>query len=280
MRAASKLWVGFNASTTAGLSYYGYRFYEPQIQRWISRDPIAERGGGNLYVICGNEMLISFDKYGLSSSTPSLPLCGQDVSVALQLTLSNIETEFNAASLRVRTKACEVVEPRLRNVMSADSWDIGWLQGFRPSVASGARSACSIGCEDTVALNGQCHSTGNVNHVMYGHMSRLCGFGLEEAMISMRDMLELRATVGNANDRWNDFWTGSSSYYDSSETIETKLSFGRYGYSGLNGTPPQASSSCFTSGDVARPWLLRSPNRPVGYVNINDWHWQFLHERR
>ena len=31
-----------------GLSYYGYRYYNPVTGRWISRDPIGERGGANI----------------------------------------------------------------------------------------------------------------------------------------------------------------------------------------------------------------------------------------
>jgi RHS repeat-associated protein len=31
------------------LYYYGYRYYEPTAGKWLSRDPIAERGGLNLY---------------------------------------------------------------------------------------------------------------------------------------------------------------------------------------------------------------------------------------
>jgi RHS repeat-associated protein len=38
----------------SGLYYYGYRFYSPNLQRWINRDPIAERGGMNLYGFVGN----------------------------------------------------------------------------------------------------------------------------------------------------------------------------------------------------------------------------------
>jgi RHS repeat-associated protein len=37
-----------------GLYYYGYRYYSPRLGRWISRDPIEERGGVNLYVFCRN----------------------------------------------------------------------------------------------------------------------------------------------------------------------------------------------------------------------------------
>ncbi len=32
-----------------GLSYYGYRFYTPSLGRWMTRDPIGELGGKNLY---------------------------------------------------------------------------------------------------------------------------------------------------------------------------------------------------------------------------------------
>ena len=32
-----------------GLYYYGYRYYAPRLGRWMTRDPIGERGGQNLY---------------------------------------------------------------------------------------------------------------------------------------------------------------------------------------------------------------------------------------
>ena len=32
----------------SGLVYYGYRFYDPSLQRWVSRDPVAELGFGTL----------------------------------------------------------------------------------------------------------------------------------------------------------------------------------------------------------------------------------------
>jgi RHS repeat-associated protein len=32
-----------------GMYYYGYRWYDPNLQRWLNRDPIHERGGYNLY---------------------------------------------------------------------------------------------------------------------------------------------------------------------------------------------------------------------------------------
>ncbi len=41
----------------SGLYYYGYRFYDPNHQRWPNRDPIKERGGINLYRFARNSPL-------------------------------------------------------------------------------------------------------------------------------------------------------------------------------------------------------------------------------
>ena len=47
-----------------GLYYYGYRWYDPLTGRWPSRDPIAERGGLNLYGFVGNDGIDSWDYLG------------------------------------------------------------------------------------------------------------------------------------------------------------------------------------------------------------------------
>ena len=46
------------------LYYYGYRYYSPNIGRWISRDPIGELGGNNQYAFCKNRSLFCIDKKG------------------------------------------------------------------------------------------------------------------------------------------------------------------------------------------------------------------------
>jgi RHS repeat-associated protein len=47
-----------------GLVYYGYRYYAPEPGRWISRDPIEEDGGVNLYGMVGNDVLNRVDVNG------------------------------------------------------------------------------------------------------------------------------------------------------------------------------------------------------------------------
>ena len=53
-----------------GLYNYGYRYYHPDLGRWISRDPIAERGGLNLYSFVGNDGIGGKDLLGRVKYTP------------------------------------------------------------------------------------------------------------------------------------------------------------------------------------------------------------------
>src|SRR2546423_7500952 len=49
--------------------YYLYRFYDPNLQRWINRDPLEENGALNLYVFELNDSVNRIDPYGLDSLT-------------------------------------------------------------------------------------------------------------------------------------------------------------------------------------------------------------------
>ena len=47
-----------------GLCYYGYRYYSATAGRWLSRDPIEERGGTNLFAFCYNSPTEWIDDVG------------------------------------------------------------------------------------------------------------------------------------------------------------------------------------------------------------------------
>jgi RHS repeat-associated protein len=51
--------------TETGLLYYGYRYYQPQTGRWLSRDPLEENGGVNVYGFIGNDPINQMDPLGL-----------------------------------------------------------------------------------------------------------------------------------------------------------------------------------------------------------------------
>ncbi|MBO7298366.1 MAG: RHS repeat protein, partial [Kiritimatiellae bacterium] len=54
--------------TTIGLIEYQFRKYDPALGRWLSRDPIEEAGGLNLYAFCENNGIVYYDVLGYNCS--------------------------------------------------------------------------------------------------------------------------------------------------------------------------------------------------------------------
>ena len=61
----------------SGFNYYGYRFYNADWGRWLSRDPIGERGGNHIYAFSYNSPVVFFDilgqQIGLNFIPPATP---------------------------------------------------------------------------------------------------------------------------------------------------------------------------------------------------------------
>ncbi len=56
--------------TASDVRYYGFRYYNPSTGRWLSRDPMGEQGGVNLYGMVGNDPVNDIDPLGLASMRP------------------------------------------------------------------------------------------------------------------------------------------------------------------------------------------------------------------
>jgi RHS repeat-associated protein len=56
-----------------GLNYYGFRYYDPEMGRWLNRDPIGERGGLNVLMFTLNNGVNYFDFLGLDDQCPCTP---------------------------------------------------------------------------------------------------------------------------------------------------------------------------------------------------------------
>lgn len=52
------------ADDESDLIYYGYRYYKPSTGTWLSKDPIEEQGGLNLYCLVGNNPVKCIDYLG------------------------------------------------------------------------------------------------------------------------------------------------------------------------------------------------------------------------
>jgi uncharacterized protein RhaS with RHS repeats len=50
--------------------YYGFRFYDPNLQRWVNRDPAGERASWNLFQFTSNAEPNHIDALGLDVPNP------------------------------------------------------------------------------------------------------------------------------------------------------------------------------------------------------------------
>ena len=59
-------WSSKEYHEPSGLVHYLYRFYNPQLGQWLSRDPLGEEGGVNLYGFVSNDPVGLLDPWGLT----------------------------------------------------------------------------------------------------------------------------------------------------------------------------------------------------------------------
>ena len=65
-------YAGMFYHARSGLYLTHYRAYDPRLGRWLSRDPIWEAGGVNLYGYVGGDPISFIDPYGLARCTYSI----------------------------------------------------------------------------------------------------------------------------------------------------------------------------------------------------------------
>lgn len=65
---------GKRVDKEVGLIYFGYRYYDPEIGRWISPDPMGTIDGPNMYAFVRNNPVKYVDYFGFNSQID--PNCG------------------------------------------------------------------------------------------------------------------------------------------------------------------------------------------------------------
>lgn len=82
-----------------GLYYYGYRYYAPWLQRWISPDPLAAIDGLNFYRALRNSPITLREKFGLVPVHPDD--VHQNERIAVNSEEEQISNEFSVGELAV-----------------------------------------------------------------------------------------------------------------------------------------------------------------------------------
>ena len=81
-------WSSEHYDSETALVYYNYRHYSPDLGRWLSRDPIEEQGGVNLYAFTSNAPIVQIDILGEIVPAPGChlnsPTCGGNGKVGIE----------------------------------------------------------------------------------------------------------------------------------------------------------------------------------------------------
>ena len=93
-----------------GLYYYGKRHYSPTMRRWLTRDPIGEEGGINIYTFCRNNSLCKYDRNGQAFSNFTEPGGGWSFWVEKSPTDEDFLVRAKYTLTRNQRCSCEKVE--------------------------------------------------------------------------------------------------------------------------------------------------------------------------
>ncbi len=100
-------WSSEHYDSETALVYYNFRHYSPALGRWLSRDPIEEQGGRNLYAFVGNHIGSSVDILGKWSLWECIKRCLGFKSSADDITKYSVAmgvTYLGAECIRFRNR--------------------------------------------------------------------------------------------------------------------------------------------------------------------------------
>jgi RHS repeat-associated protein len=96
------------ADAESNFIYFGRRYYSPNEGRWITKDPLGDRDGPNLYAYVQNRPLTLFDLFGLLGQTGHR---GHAVRSSVSWTLNKLNSTISYAGSTIETIGRELFTP-------------------------------------------------------------------------------------------------------------------------------------------------------------------------
>ncbi len=140
-----------------GMSLYGYRYYKPELGRWVNRDPIGEEAFFHLYTssmtrskinalsdialgpaycMLSNDLINSADKHGLAT---------------WQITAASMNVSLGVGASLISGTALKLTPPQLSCVIGMQCWSSGIQAGASASLSVAiVRNSSAFNCEQLI----------------------------------------------------------------------------------------------------------------------------------
>jgi RHS repeat-associated protein len=174
----------FPADADEYIGYWGYRYYHPDLGRWLNRDPIEEAGGVNLYAYVVNTPVRGYDPLGLSNDA-CLKQCVDDPNDPCPPPPGDMDRErYCLCMARCKTADCKLDAARCL----ADSANPLGPKEVACIIACGAASAkcgpaaglcfaiCSASCGGVTAIGGTYEVAACMDNLDECRKSVQCGY--------------------------------------------------------------------------------------------------------
>ncbi len=131
-------YAGYFYHGQSGLDLTMFRAYDPNLGRWISRDPIEEAGGLNIYAYVGGNPINAFDPLGLCDQK-AYAKCMKDAADRRQYAINEAWNAFKDAMDRLK-------------VDWNPHWNFNSWTGNGLSVAGGGFAAAEAGAWGSIPV--------------------------------------------------------------------------------------------------------------------------------
>ncbi len=127
---------------TADLMYYGFRYYNPSTGRWLSRDPLEEKGGFNLYGFVYNNPQRYSDPLGLRIYITAPPVGGLDYTRFDDYVLNGFQRIIGDCAKLRKTPIIRQVETGFLFWKKTETRLLGWELDFTDQKLNCVCSPC------------------------------------------------------------------------------------------------------------------------------------------